>query len=538
MMTSAFPPDTCTVRDLLDRNAQRWPELRVLRFESGETFTSKELRDRVRILASNLLRLGVRQHDHVLSWLPNSPLSVTLFLALNYIGAVYIPINTAYRGRLLEHVIQISRARMMIADGRLIDRLADIDLSGPALLETLCIAGEERLPMSPLNQHPLTSLWQDAEDDQALSAISIAPWDTQAVIFTSGTTGPSKGVLCSYLHLYTAAMEFRHVGPGDCNLVTLPMFHVGGPLGILFALIHGGCAAFVERFSTSRFWDTVRDLEVTSVGLLGAMVQYLMQQPASDRDRDHPVKRAVIAPLSDDALAFSKRFGIEVYTEFNMTELSVPLWSDPNPGVRGTCGKPRPGVELRLVDEHDMEVPAGDIGELIVRCDQPWTLSHGYLNNSGATASTWRNGWFHTGDLFRRDADDNYFFVDRARDCIRRRGENISSFEVEEELLAHPQIREAAVVAVPGDGGESEILAVLVTHDGKAPDLPAFIAFLQQRLAHFMVPRYFRIVEDLPKTPTQKIEKHVLRSEGLTPDTLDREVLGLVLKGERLASRQ
>jgi len=160
--------------------------------------------------------------------------------------------------------------------------------------------------------------------------------------------------------------------------------------------------------------------------------------------------------------------------------------------------------------------------------DDPFTISHGYLNDPVATAATWRDGWFHTGDLFTRDSEDNYFFVDRAKDALRRKGENISSFEVEAELLAHPGIREAAVVAVPGDGGEDEALAVLVA-DGVKGDLQGLVDFLGRRLAHFMVPRYFRFVESLPKTPTQKTEKHRLREEGITGDTLDRETLGIKL---------
>lgn len=517
----------CTIRDLLERNARQFPELVMLRFDSGEQYTAVDLLAEARLLATNLQKLGVKRQEKVLVWLPNCPLSVLLFLALNYLGAVYVPINTAYRGRLLEHVIDNAGAILMLADGRLIERLADID---HGQLVRLVITGEERLDSEVFEQYGAEILRQVPADPGTLDDTNVAPWDTQAVIFTSGTTGPSKGVLCSYRHLYTAALEFRHVGSGDTNLVALPMFHVGGILGMLFALIHGGCAAYVERFSTSKFWDTVKSMEVTTVGLLGAMVQYLMQQPPSPEDRNHPVKTAVIAPLGDDALAFSERFGIEVYTEFNMTELSVPLYCGPNPTARGTCGKPRSGLELRLVDAHDMPVPVGETGELILRADQPWTLSHGYLNNPEATARTWRNGWFHTGDLFYRDEDDNYYFVDRLKDMIRRRGENISSFEVEEELLAHPEVKEAAVVAVPGDGGEDEILAVLVTESGALPDLKQFTDFLQQRLAHFMVPRYFRCLPALPKTPTQKIEKHVLRSEGLTPDTIDREALGIKVK--------
>jgi crotonobetainyl-CoA:carnitine CoA-transferase CaiB-like acyl-CoA transferase len=329
-------------------------------------------------------------------------------------------------------------------------------------------------------------------------------------------------VLCSYRHTYTAAIGFRHVGPGDTNLVALPLFHIGGILGVNFALIHGGTAAVVERFRTQSFWETVRSLQVTATGLLGTMVQFLMQQAVQAGEREHPLKKVVIAPFGEEALAFAGRFGVQVFTEFNMTELSVPLWAGPDAIPRGSCGRPRQGVTLRLVDDHDEEVAAGAIGELILRTDEPWTLCDGYLDDAVATARAWRNGWFHTGDLFRRDANGNYFFVDRAKDMIRRRGENISSFEVEAELLAFPGVRAAAAVPVPGDGGEDEVLAVLSLQEGASFDPEALIAFLQPRMAAFMIPRYVRVVPELPLTPTQKIEKHVLRSAGLTADTWDR----------------
>ena len=522
----------CTIHALLERNARQWPDLILLKFDSGESFTSSSLLNEVQLLAGNLYYLGIRQNEYVLSWLPNGPFSVLLYLALNYLGAIAVPFNTAYRGNLLSQVLKNSGATKLVTDGRLIERLQGIDTGQ---LNTLIITGDERLDNTPLEQYCADILRET--NSTMLPEPIINPHDTAAVIYTSGTTGPSKGVLCSYQHLYTSTIEFRHVGPGDTNLVALPMYHIGGILGLWFALVHGGCAAFVERFSTSKFWPTVKALEVTSVGLLGAMVQYLMAQPASAQDKNHPVKRAVIAPFGDDALAFGERFGIEVHTEFNMTELSVPLWGGPNPTARGTCGTPREGVELKLVDSRGNEVAVGEMGELLVHADDPWSISHGYLNNPQASAQALRDGWFHTGDLFTRDAEDNYYFVDRAKDAIRRRGENISSFEVEEELMAHPQVTEAAVVAVDGDGGEDEILAILVTRDKQPVDISALTGFLSKRLAHFMVPRYFRFAEELPRTPTQKVEKHILRSIGLTADSIDREALGIMLKADKLGKR-
>ena len=533
MNRSSYSDPFDPARNLLEHKAHYQPALVVLTFDTGESYTSLELITAVQRHAAGLQSLGVQQDDFVLSWLPNGPLAVLVWLALNWLGAVYVPINTAYKGNLLQHVVRNSGARLMIADGRLIERLAAIDAP---TLQHLVVHGPERPSLRGVILLDATLLQGDATTLRDPPR-KIQPWDTQCVIFTSGTTGPSKGVLCSYKHTYTAACEFKHVGPGDTNLVALPMFHIGGILGVNFALIHGGTAAFVERFRTETFWDTVNRMGVTSVGLLGTMVQFLMQQPVRPDERKHPVKNAVIAPFTDDALAFAKRFGIAVHTEFNMTELSVPLWAGPNPPTAGTCGKPRAGVELRLVDAFDNEVDEGDIGELILRTAEPWTMSHGYLNNPEATANTWRNGWFHTGDLFKRDSDNNYFFVDRAKDMIRRRGENISSFEVEAELLAYPGVKAAAAVAVPGDGGEDEVLAVLSLQSGITLDPAALLAFLEPRVAPYMIPRYVRIMAELPLTPTQKIEKHVLRAQGVTADTWDRQAAGLKLLRQDLAQR-
>ena len=521
----------CVVRELLRRRASDHTDSEFMLFENGERWTYGQALERVERYAAGLEALGVQQGDFVLSWQGNSPMSVTTFLALNYLGAVYVPINTSYRGGLLEHAIRKSGASLMLADGRLIDRLASID---PVELRSIVVLGAERASLAGIELIDESKLTSAAD---APSSRDIAPWDTQMVLYTSGTTGPSKGVLSTYIHSYTAATGFRNVGPGDRNLLQLPMFHVGGPYAVLWALIYGGSSVCIETFSVSRFWETVRRYEITTVGLLGAMVQFLMTQAESPEDRNHSLRSVIIAPFDENAIAFGARFDVPTYTEFNMTELSVPLWAGPNPTVPGTCGKPVEGIELRLVDDNDIEVPADEPGELIVRPTQPWTMSHGYLNDAEATARAWRNGWFHTGDLFRRDSDDNYFFIDRIKDVIRRRGENISSFEVESAILQHGDVREAAAVPVPGAGSEDDLLAVIALRPDSELAPEALIEFLRDALPYFMIPRYIRILDELPRTPTQKVEKHVLRETGITPETWDREEAGVSVERDRLSAR-
>ena len=244
----------------------------------------------------------------------------------------------------------------------------------------------------------------------------------------------------------------------------------------------------------------------------------------------------MILPLNEDSRLFRERFGFDVFTVFNMSEISCPIRSDDNPSERGSCGKLRPGVEARIVDEHDCEVAVGGVGELVLRADCPWTMSHGYLANPEATASAWRNGWFHTGDGFRRDHDGNYFFVDRIKDAIRRRGENISSFEVESEVMNHPSVLEAAAVGVPSEFGEEDVLIAVVQNPDAAVTSENLLHHLSSRMPHFMIPRYIRFMDSLPKTPTAKVEKHKLRNEGVTPDTWDREAAGVRISRDRLSS--
>ena len=217
-----------------------------------------------------------------------------------------------------------------------------------------------------------------------------------------------------------------------------------------------------------------------------------------------------------------------------MTEISTPLISDENPTKANSCGRPRMGVDVRLVDDNDVEVPTGAVGQLVVRTARPWAMNHGYNNNLQATVDAWRNGWFHTGDAFIRDADGDFFFVDRMKDTIRRRGENISSYEIEVELLTHPSVREAAAVPVPSELSEDDVLAVVSATEGQAIDPLGLVSYLRSRVAYHMIPRYIRVVSDLPKTPTEKVQKHVLREQGVTADTWDRERAGVVVRREIL----
>ena len=524
--------DICVLRYVLDHWAQEKPDQVFSIFEDNETWTYKETRTRARQLVAALQTMGVEEGEHVVVWLPNSKECLEAYFALGYIGAVFVPVNVAYRGDLLAHVIENSDARLAIIHKNLAPRLEGVNT---AALETVVTVGDTAMPVTNLNTHTYEELLAKAGDLRELTH-PIEPWDTQAIIYTSGTTGPSKGVLSSYLHNYEGmnADVWTCVSKDDRYLINMPMFHIGGCFILYSMLCRGGSIAMTSGFRTEEFWPTVRRTQSTVVFLLGVMAAFLLKAEPSAEDQNHSMHTFMVVPFNEEATHLRERFGVTVHTIFNMTELSCPIFSPPNPTRPGYCGRPRPGVSLRIVDENDIEVPAGKTGQLVVRTDLPWAMNHGYYKNPAATAEAWRNGWFHTGDAFRITENGDFYYVDRIKDAIRRRGENISSIEVESQIMEYNAVQECAAIAVPSEYGEDEVMAVLAAKPGKKVDPAALLDFLQPRMAHFMIPRYIRIMDELPKTPTTKIQKAPLRAAGITPDTWDREAAGIKIRSEKL----
>lgn len=526
--------DECVLRYLLDRWARARPDNPHMVFADGTEWTFADLRERVRAKAAGLRQLGVRQGEHVAVWLPNGPDALVAFYAINYLGAVFVPFNTAYRGAVLEHVIANSGARFLLAHPDLLPRLSEISR---AKLEHLIVTTDRAVEAAPLPVTRFDGVSGDPTDDLPLER-PIEPWDIQSIIYTSGTTGPSKGVLSSYLHLFSNAgpESWPMVGEDDRYMCVAPIFHIGGMGPPFVMLARGASVAVIDSFSTDRFWAVAKATKSTVVFLLGVMATFLLKAPADPGDRNHGVKKAFMVPLTDDAAQFTERFGIDIYTIFNMTEISSPIVSEANPTKIGTCGTVRDGVDVRLVDANDCEVPIGEIGEMLIRTDRPWAMNSGYNANPEATAAAWRNGWFHTGDAFRRDADGYFYFVDRVKDAIRRRGENISSFEVEAAVCRHPAVREAAAIAVPSEYSEDEVMIVVAPVPGKTIDCRQLAEFLIETMPYFMVPRYLRVLDELPKTPSAKVMKTDLRRAGITSDTWDREAAGLRIRREQFST--
>jgi crotonobetaine/carnitine-CoA ligase len=471
-------------------------------------------------------RLGVRPGDRVLIGVPTSLESIFSWLGCAAAGGLAVPIDPRLIGRPLEHVIALADARVMVV--------------GPATLERLVTVSERvRLPPSlvvpggtpqtvPRTSSMTLSAFLAAADD--VDPPVPRARDAAALIFTSGTTGPPKLPVMHWAQLH--AIGARCAPPGsldedDVIYAPFPDFHHSSKMLTFAAALAGGRIVVRHRFSRSDFWTDVRTHGVTVTMMIAGMPTILMSEPAHPSDREHTLRKVLMSPVIANVEAFRQRFGVAVATSYGMTEISVPLGSerwDVLPA--GSCGTPRPGYpeyELRIVDDDDLEVARGQTGELVVRTRSPWTISTEYFGMPAETAKAWRNGWFHTGDAFRVDEHGHYQLVDRIKDCIRRRGENLSSYEIERVVLEHPDVRECAAVAVPAELGDDDIKVVLSVRLGVELTGPSLVQFLRSRLPEFMLPRYVEVVDELPKVgSTHKIQKASLRSDACNERTWDR----------------
>lgn len=524
--------EDCVLPCLIDKWAKATPDKQFIRFENGVRWTWAQTRDLALQTAAALQKRRIKPGDCVLAWLPNGATMVRAWLAANYLGAILVPINSSYKGRLLEHVINTSRAKLMIAHPGLVERLKHVAHANIAGLIVDAPSVED--PGLGIPTEPISALDGDASTLEL--SYESQMWDTQVIIFTSGTTGPSKAVPATHLHSWTTGQgSYGYMTPNDCILINLPMYHVGGTSSFMAAASSGGSIALYDSFNTKEFWNQIRETGATTIsGLIGAMTTFLSKNEPHPSDAENTLRMCTLSPVNDETIALGKRYKFDYISGFNMTELSCPLITDVNVKVARSCGRPRTGMQCRIVDANDIEVPHGTIGEFIVRSDRPWDVMTGYYGNPEATVAAWRNGWFHTGDLMYRNEAGDFFFVDRKKDAIRRRGENISSLEVEADVAAFPSVREVAAYGVASPDGEEEVMITVAPRPGAVIDPKALIEFLLPRMAHFMVPRYVRIEAELPKTPTNKIQKVELRNQGVTPSTWDREKAGIIVKRDKL----
>ena len=510
---------------VLAERARETPERVYLEEAGGAGVTYAETQRLVERWASAYRRAGVRAGDTVLVMLPFSIPAMCSWLGLAWLGAIEVPVNTAYRGRLLRHVIDDSQASLLVVAGRFLPQLAEVasELEGLKTVIVVDAAGEP--PSLPFTVLAAEDALAEADEGGLEDLPGPSGRDTSCILYTSGTTGPPKGVEMTWAQLHATAVgmpSFAGLSVTDAWYSPFPAFHIGGKHPPYQMALAGGRLVLKDPFKTQDFWPDIRRHGCTHTFLLSAMTGFVLSQPPQEDDADNPLRHVIMVPLVPQLDTFRRRFDVEVSTLFTMTEISVPIRSDGTRLVDGrSCGRLREGYEARVVDDNDEEVARGEMGELVVRAHEPWLQMSGYWRAPAQTVESWRNHWFHTGDAFTCDPDGNFYFVERNKDVIRRRGENISSSEIESEAESHPEVAECAAVGVPSKWGEQEVKLVVVPGERGGPAPEALFAYLSERLPAFMVPRYIELVGELPMTPTQKVKKAELRAAGVTATTWD-----------------
>ena len=538
----ALPRERWTLVEAVRHQARAQGEREFLSFENGERLSFAEFDRLTDCLATALADLGLTAGDRILGLLTNSKEFMITMIATHKLRAVFVPVNTELRGGFLEHQIINSSPRIIVVDDNLMGRFSSFDPSETGI-ETVVGVGDESSPdisklglLAEVSQVRMDSLLDTTPNTEKLADPS--PSDVCTIMYTSGTTGPSKGVLMPQGHCYlfalgiVAAMELTEQ---DRYFCCMPLFHANGLFMQVYASLLAGSSCHVtKRFSVTDWLNIVREENVTVTNALGVMPEFIFRSPPSPNDRDHKMTRILAIPVAEEwGVAMQERFGVKLRQGFGMTEVNMVAYSDlDDPVMSGCAGPPLSDFfEVIIADpDSDVELPRDQVGEILVRPKIPFCFNVGYFKMPDKTVEAWRNLWFHTGDAGRMDSEGRLFFVDRIKDRIRRRGENISSYELEQTLNEYPGVIESAAVGlrVPGAGGEDEIKAVIAIK-GPSPDPEAFLDWCVPRMPRHTVPRYLEFVAELDKTASGKIRKQAIRDAGVTENTWDRESIGYVI---------
>ncbi|MBX2824011.1 MAG: AMP-binding protein [Gammaproteobacteria bacterium] len=512
-------PTRWTVSSVVRWQAENHPQRVAIQFVDGESWNYADCAQHGISMASWLRQAGVSAGTPVAVLTDNPGLFCRCWFGLVELGAVMVAVNTGLRGESLRHQLTLASAVCV---------LTDVDLAGIAK----AAAAVPVYPVDNVERDSVMSMDHQIDRHQARHS------DSACIMFTSGTSGPSKGVEMPEAHCMLFALgtiDNLRLNSAGRYYICLPLFHANGLFMQLFACLVAGAPAVIRaRFSASRWLADIRRYRITHTNMLGALAAFVAAQPATADDRDHVLEVVSAAPLpAAPEKTLRERYGVaSVVPLYGMTEVNIPLYGELHSSAPGTAGKVYDKYfEVEVRDpETDDPVTDGVTGEIMVRPRQPFGFMSGYIAQPDKTLEAWRNFWFHTGDAGYRRDDGHFVFVDRIKDCIRRRGENISSYEVEQAFLKLEGITEAAAFAVPASGGEGmedEVMVALLTHEGWVisadQDFIQLLDKVSQDLPLFAVPRYLLIVSDLPKTPTGKIRKSVLREQGITDNTWDAQ---------------
>jgi crotonobetaine/carnitine-CoA ligase len=512
------------LRELLETQTKKDPNKVFLYFDEQEV-TYKDFNENVNRAANAFLSLGVKKEDRVCFFLPNCPEYLYGWLGLAKIGAILVPINTNYKTEETRYILQHSEANTLLVHASLKDVVKKIRLEMPSL-KTFLSLGQEKGEAGYLPFED--ALWNSSTK---LRPTDVGEQDLCEIMYTSGTTGPSKGVMMTHEYWIINGYGYSYpmdVKPGDRLYTCLPLFHANAQgYSTLGALTAGASLILAEKFSATKFWDQIRHYRATVFNFIGAMLTILSKQPESKRDKDHHVRAAYGSPALQKTFQeyMERRFGITFVSGYGLTECGLCI-IQPLYGVRkeGSMGLPKqvPGFgfvnEITIVDDNDLEVPRGTVGEIVIR--NP-AVTKGYYKDPELTGKVIKDGWLHTGDRAWMDEDGYFFFADRKKDVIRRRGENVSSLEVENVINAHPKVLESAVIGVPSEFQDDEIKAFIMLKPNETIDPLDLIAWCKERLAYFKIPRFIEFRVELPKTPTHRVQKYKLRGETKSKDCFD-----------------
>ncbi|OJU58293.1 MAG: hypothetical protein BGO04_02025 [Microbacterium sp. 70-38] len=511
-----------TVDQLLDDRAAERPEHPFLLF-AGESTTYGEMAQRTTRLANALADLGMGAGDRVAIMSGNRPEFLDVWIASTRLGAVEVPVNTALRGRFLSYLLANAGARFLVVEAELLEHVAAVRDDVPDL-ETLIVLGAGRIDGVRCVAFDEV-LASGAEAPLTQTADLTAP----AVIgYTSGTTGPSKGVVLSHRAAWYAGADAaveRGLTRDDVFSTSLPLFHLNAQhLTTVAVLITGATLALERRFSASGFWESLAAVRATHVNVIGAMLGIMLRQPPTPVEwTDYP-RMTFAGPLTGELVREARRrWNLGFVTGYGATESGIVTYAGTDGLPDGSCGLASPHFEVDLVDDDGNPVPRGEVGEFVTRPRRAGSMMTRYWGDPEKTVEAFRDLWYHTGDLGRQDADGYFFFVDRKKDAIRRRGENISSFELEQALQEYPGIAEAAVIAVDSELSEDDVKACFTLVPDAGFDPAEFFAWAADNIPRFMIPRYVEVLDQLPRTPTQRVEKYRLRADARTARTWDAQ---------------
>ncbi|WP_032368343.1 AMP-binding protein [Rhodococcoides fascians] len=476
--------------------------------------------------------LGIGQGDRVAFLMENSVDQAVTSFGVNRLGAAWSPVSTEYRGEWLGNLLTRIESDVLVVDAKLLHKVTEL---GDLGFKHIVVKGnlESDAPVGA-TIHDYASF---AEFTPRRPNVDQFYGTTSAILWTSGTTGPSKGVEQSHNVWVTWAQLHNKVYRGGIRegerfYGCIPMYNSGGwSINIYPALVAGVPACIDERFSVSRYWDRIAHYQASHTIVLGTMPLFLLQQPPKDNDADNTLRTVLLnPPIPGLWERFQERFAIETITAgFGQSEImGATLWTSDmrtKPGSQGFAVVDDHPVECKILDDNDVEVAVGDVGEICVRPRMPFSIFNGYFDDPDRTHESRRNLWHHSGDLGKLDEDGELYFVDRKKDSTRNKGRNISSFEVEHIVRKHPQVLDVAAYGIASSHlkYEDELMIAVLPVDGASIDPLELCQFIEKNAPYFFVPRYVDVVTEFPMTPSKKILKYKLREVGLTSTTWDRE---------------